>query len=635
MVHSRKWSVNFRSLKGVECVVYIHAPGVNNTITELVGSSEPIYYTEDTDTDILQVVRYKTGYINLIETSYGELNEVFPTTPKDRFVEFWYGGRLDFVGYLQMQTFDNEWIDGNREVQIPIMSPLGLSEVYNFNPTPPVYRTLGNILREALSIIEYQYEKIVFPSSTLLNEKLNSVVVCPFSSDFFQKYGAGVAELMSPIPLVEFLEGLCHLFGWMVHDEGTSLVFSQIDWDGGYSYYTYGNLINPVNVADAGVSGSSDIDVEDSFTLADDDGKHSYILPLQKITIKYDGDFVTRVGMDLSHTSYNLFSYQRWPLSFNSMSSAAWLKRIIKTEYFGDYLLDTNYIYGSAINDPTPYGRLQYNGVMMAEAGANYDAFGGGYDQKVRVLIQPSSNWPSGTVLFGQKFYKYPLGYIRSFRIEMSCGDTIAKLNNSLPDNISLDVTVSNGSNEATSIVQVSQNDGVGEIKFDLSIINFEIVNEGYFTISIKKNQNTNLRTDKIYSIDNFEVTVSKVLPGNYIGGYVYPEYSIPNTQEDTITGTAQSFVFGDVNMLFSPYRKNSNMLGTAIETLPTDLYKYVFTQQQTLEVRFRLEDFPSDALYTYKFNYWGKTWRILSYSFNPYDDEVTLMLYHAPILDN
>ena len=137
-----RWQIQFKSFKGYNCYVNIYLEGFTGTPSQLTGGEVPVYFEEDDNDDLLKVVRVKTGYISFIEETYGQWSAVFPSTNLDRYVEILYNSQIVFRGFLQAQTFENNWESGPREIQIPIISTLGVTQSVHFNPTALGYETL-------------------------------------------------------------------------------------------------------------------------------------------------------------------------------------------------------------------------------------------------------------------------------------------------------------------------------------------------------------------------------------------------------------------------------------------------------------------------------------------------------------
>ena len=82
MTRAKRWTIPFKSLNGTNCRIDIYDEGWSGAVTELstanantpgVAAADPFYYEENNDESLLEVIRYRTGYINLVETIYGGL----------------------------------------------------------------------------------------------------------------------------------------------------------------------------------------------------------------------------------------------------------------------------------------------------------------------------------------------------------------------------------------------------------------------------------------------------------------------------------------------------------------------------------------------------------------------------------
>ena len=105
MARAIRWTIPFKSFNGTSCHVDIYDEGFAGEVTTLKGDAEPFYYEEGNSSDLLNdVVRYRTGYINVIEENATQLADIYPTTDKQRYVEFYYGASLNFCGYIQVQS---------------------------------------------------------------------------------------------------------------------------------------------------------------------------------------------------------------------------------------------------------------------------------------------------------------------------------------------------------------------------------------------------------------------------------------------------------------------------------------------------------------------------------------------------
>lgn len=125
-----KWCIEFVSQKGNPCRVDIYDNNwpAGASAIGLIGAADPFSFEEDdTDNLVNDVLRFRTGYINVIEESFGALNDLHPDHSTDLFVSVSYDDVAVFNGFLQAQSFSNPYSPGPNVVSIPIVSPLGVA----------------------------------------------------------------------------------------------------------------------------------------------------------------------------------------------------------------------------------------------------------------------------------------------------------------------------------------------------------------------------------------------------------------------------------------------------------------------------------------------------------------------------
>lgn len=296
------WQTSFKSLADYTCHIYIDQGG-----TAITAADEPVKWEEDNTTDLLQVVRTKTGYLNLVETTTGELASIYPSLNGQRKVEIYRGSTLLFFGYMQAQNFDNDFAPAPYVVSLPITSPLGVFGEYNINSIPDITTTptvtLGTIMKQICSQFSYNY--VIIPKYLLdggtnpMHVAVNSRVVSPFNDN----YGFGEEDVFSPITYLDFIEGFCNLYGLIAHDEVyinnynyRALVFTKFDYSGDYL------LMSVSTLNDTSVTGttlySQSIDFDTFFDIADDNGRLSATMPIGRLDIDH-GDYLEEIAMNL------------------------------------------------------------------------------------------------------------------------------------------------------------------------------------------------------------------------------------------------------------------------------------------------------------------------------------------------
>ena len=315
MARAIKYRLQFKSLNNVGCLVNVYVEGATSSadtaktgdnvpfnvetgVTELIGTADPFTFEEDDSDNLLDFVRTKTGYISVIEQNVGDLDGMMPTSKTSHFIEAYYGSQKVFVGYLQPQVFENDWAAGPLERSFPVVSPLGLLEYFNFTPpSSPSLVTLGSLMAEVANGLNAGYTHVISPkpfnrlNATITNYfpwdgKIFSKAMCPYNSAFGPLSQS--SDLYSPKTYLEFVEGICKCFGWLVHDDGTKIVFQDVG-QGRTTVarqYTIANLTAFASYDSLSKSSASTwhLYMEDF----NDDSRISLVRPLRKLTLKYD-----------------------------------------------------------------------------------------------------------------------------------------------------------------------------------------------------------------------------------------------------------------------------------------------------------------------------------------------------------
>lgn len=313
MAKAKRWTIPFKSLGDTDCRIDIYEKDWTGNVetigagsSQLVAAANPIFYEEDNNEDLLHVIRAKTGYINIVEKTYGAMQPLFSQTNDQHFVEFYYGSVLMFQGYLRAENFENAWESAPRTMSLPITSPLGLADGWKFSPagTASGMVTLGNMMRQALEGLNSSYMYVIVPTDLTYNLaspfdiEVNEQLIFPYSKE----YNFGKGDLYEPITAKAFIEGFCHLFGLIAHDQADTVVFQRVDYTGTYS------KMEISSIEDQGYTGTpvsysaTPVSMESLFMPCNDDSTESAVNPLKQITMDY-GDYEDTVQMDLTRST--------------------------------------------------------------------------------------------------------------------------------------------------------------------------------------------------------------------------------------------------------------------------------------------------------------------------------------------
>lgn len=592
------WQINFKSLNGTSCRVDIYDPTVPEEVPispmVLKGAEDPFYFQEDNSDDLLNgVLRYSTGYIRMIDNGSQYIQNIYPSEPFDRPVKAYYGSTLIFSGYIQVQDFVNEMVPTPKEIELPVISQLGLFDQRNFyllNGQPPVLKTLSELLNTTLS---GRYSYVYFPNDSgtsaygypnaiSMGMKILSLAVCPWNEDFHHSmlYGS-LYKVMKPKSYMYLIECICKAFGWICHETPDALVFSCFDWNGSYVYYPVGHIgeSDYRNVSDVPSSAS---DLTDFFTAADNGANVKTIKPDTGIEISYEG----RSGDDD-------FSYQR--TLFNSVEKPD--AEETREQYtFCNLTAITN------LHEIDDAGSLSFDSQLLINSGVACVAWNG--DEGL--LISIGSNWADNKKLFGLRFY----------------ARTFGRLNY----NIKYDIMTSpNGRLSALESVDELRNITANEFSTQENYFGvvFRYRKGGAFPAALAEKYLIFIHNIRFEMVDD---------------GEPYAEYKItPASSSDYIpepSGSETPVVSSSITMPLSLYRLNDNLIGNSVRSSKLTEYPYLFQKRQELVSKFKIVSAPTIP-YARKFSYLGKNWRMIAQEFHPWNDEVTLTMQSSPILND
>lgn len=628
MALGKRWSLTFKSLNNVECNVYIYDEGWTGAVTALVGADEPFFYQEDDDESLLTVLRYRTGYLRVVENSYNALLDLYPTSSTSRYVEMYYGERLDFTGYLQTQNFQSPWVASPRVLEFPIISPLGICETRKFSLyTTPTRITLGACLFNILTDLNNhaasgsRYTRVIFPDTgPEFTGSINTMVISGFSDQFSH------ADPDSPVFAAEYynylLEGICNAYGWILHDTPEAFIFTRFDWDGSYAYYDLTTLAVPTNKQTiANVAGNDVNTLLDSFKVMDANATENLVQPLKSLTLEYQGKDIETADMSLARTyTQDVIPGGRFGFDSNPqfVPGIVWLKAA-DNEFTGERLLDTNTL--TAGHTTNAGCNLTYSGT-------------GDKGYRERIIIGWPTDWSVDSELFQWKVYQPPVGDC-NFEIEVSWGTTVSELGH---EQRSTDLIfgfwmesggkyynfstsfASAGFDSSTRIISKYTVDENGKIQVTIGKVPVGILTIGFMVGRVNG--------PEMVSIDSVKLSRHT---------FTFAEYTEVQNPIDRITGNDAGEMEGSATLTLNCYRNDTHLIGLAPVSEKFTEYPYLFEPMNRVVCHFTATEFDILKNYLGKWSFWIKwwRWRIVSLSFSPWDDLYTLTLHRSPSIES
>lgn len=591
-----RWTSTFKSLSNTTCRIDIYESGYTGTFVQAVPAADnPFFYEEDEDSDILNtVLRYRTGYIRLIEEyesgSSFSLDSIYPTQTFDRYLEVYYGTKLVFNGYIQLQNFDDKLVPVPKVIELPIISPLGLMEQKIFTGIlPPSSLTLGQLLGTALSgnyTNVYLPKNYGYPNPVSLNMKILSTVVSPWNKDFHYTDNQGSQYRVIKGESYAFLiEAICKAFGWVAHDLPGALLFTAFDYSGVYYYF-------PVaHIGESGYSTDSDIPttaelLEDYYDPADAAPVETTILPDTGIEIEYEGESDTfefdfsRMYLPEHDAIVTMPSEASEPDEINSICNLLPVPLCQEISIVTTLTFDNNDLLNIS------NGCCAWNG-------------------KVGVMMSMGL-YPSGHEMFWIRFY-FKKRVNQRYRLTYNM---IGRQSGNL---LQLDFSGSDVDQSYIYYTIDASNDDYVKVRFCYQW------GSGHPQLTSKA----------VIFISDIKLEV-------FEDGEPYAEYRYKPASDSEIipeTYNPQPAVSSSVNMPISLYRNNDHLIGQTVRTTKVTTYPYLFQPRKHQTARFKVVEL-ADFYHAMLFSYRNKNWRIIAQRFDLWNDEITLTMENCALLD-
>jgi hypothetical protein len=78
--YKTKWRTTFMSVNNRQYTANIKVYGYTGSVITLTADTDPLTLEENDDTDLLNVIRYTTGYINILADDSIDVADIFPIT---------------------------------------------------------------------------------------------------------------------------------------------------------------------------------------------------------------------------------------------------------------------------------------------------------------------------------------------------------------------------------------------------------------------------------------------------------------------------------------------------------------------------------------------------------------------------
>lgn len=318
------YKIPFESLTGnaYEIRIYPTAEGYDaDNAVLLVGGAEPISTDDEGGTDILLPVRSSTGYINIVTDDYGLQAQLMPTTADGMRVTLVRYPRTDetdqnvrvaWEGYIRPETFTQEWTAGPWEIQLPIISRLGMIMDDYLSDGNTGLLTIGAWLARLCGDV---YKYVLIPNDELATQgtmdwgtdtlPTPTVLQLAVSEELFktpiqlpdrENPNNTTSGLWEPGTNKDIATSLCTALRWVLREDGDTLVCDDPGTTASaYLRYTVAQLTTEAP-AYSDMEPMQSVTIEDlgeewpDTRLGGDDGSKEVLLPYGKVTLSGAAD---------------------------------------------------------------------------------------------------------------------------------------------------------------------------------------------------------------------------------------------------------------------------------------------------------------------------------------------------------
>ena len=611
-----RWTVPFVSKNGTSCHVDIYMRGYSgSSVTTLYGAADPFEYDEDNDKDLLNhVIRYRTGYLRVIEEHYGDLSAIYPTLNTDRYVEFYYGNTLDFNGYIQAQMFEAPWSPGPREVELPVISPLGLAGGTDIDWTlynPPRWVGIEALINSMLGLLGGEYSGYYFPKIISTYEpfvsyaSVNSLTFCPFGGDYDK--GNNLNGMYAPLTVERVLTNICTWLGLVLHDVPGYVIFQKLDYNG--QYLKRRDTSSPLYTP-------SVTDLTGIATVASDDNLRSNVLPLSKIDVQFAGE------LEVPNMSFSRCRGYVRPCAVEDTEFCT------NSPMIGDF--EGEYTINTGIDD---------NG-FLSEGNICLGAYGSGSLQE-KIMYRPADSWQTSKKIATYKFFEW-IGNAVTLTFRFKFGEGYESLDN--PENQTIAVIVkagdyywsrqsnrwlsTSGMTGYSAVWTVGSTNPTCELGFGGNnnlTIGYPLVVE-FYAINNKKKY--------VFAIDNVGLMNNSSAAASYLNtDNASVGYTIPGTPSltDGLVDRGYSPSFMTLNKIWLDGSVITGEYENEIINAEPQ-YPYLLASQGRLQVDVKMPVQGNDSIYLNRMQVWGEYgyWKMIAYGFKPWDDTYRLTLHNS-----
>lgn len=344
MSRAIKWKVPFKTIKERSAEINIYEDDYTGDPIILEPASNAFTTEEDSSDDILQPIRSYTGYIRVIDN--GNLGGLMPVNNTQHYIELFVDGILEWCGYMQADTFSEDWNITPVEAEFPIISGLGIIDGKYMDQTKDMnVVNFASIIEECLLATGIDYETIYLPkevtrSNAMADYNLPLLAMVSrynfFSESNSLNYDDPDYMEYDADTYRSVLEEFCKFWGWCMRERGKTVYFISTSVDN-YVVISRSNLREMATGSTSIPDNTVTITLKDivGMELAGDNHKRDVIQGCNKMYISANVNEVGNVVPELSEDDFEKLDEKTYIYKPIDSGVVLGYNKVINYEYIG------------------------------------------------------------------------------------------------------------------------------------------------------------------------------------------------------------------------------------------------------------------------------------------------------------
>jgi len=231
-MRKQKFNIPFKDIANKDCRIEVWTEGYTGSVVTLTAAVDPFVYNEEKSTQTFGVpIRALSGYIRVIDN--GDCDELVATSVWQHQVKVYQNNDLVFIGYIQPRQMTQDWQPTIRELEVPVISPLGLLSANDNTFDPYQYTSVAKLFLELLNSVYTGYTNFVFRGGQydyeIINQVWSNSLWVHENDEFPGLEDDGYTSKPEFIhdDCKKIMETLCNFYDYTVREQGNTIFFDK------------------------------------------------------------------------------------------------------------------------------------------------------------------------------------------------------------------------------------------------------------------------------------------------------------------------------------------------------------------------------------------------------------------------